>query len=126
MQAFKSILVASVGTFAIVLASAVIAPPIFAQTDSSESDTAITPSFEEPWDTEMPSAGGGPVLAPAPDAPVESEPGSMYVAPPPYGLIERPGLTPISPTSPMLTQSNEFAAPAGGFHPEGGFRGGIR
>ena len=41
----------------------------------------MEPSFEEPW-------SDGQVLTPAPEQPVQPEPGSMYVPPPPVGLID--------------------------------------
>jgi len=95
--------------------------PVFAQSDGdSESGDAYSPSFEEPWTD-------GPVLAPAPSQPEESEPGSMYVPPPAVGLIEPWDHPAISPTSPTLIPPDSMGIPAGGFHPEGGaFHGPIR
>jgi len=69
---------------------------------------AINPSYDETW-------SDGSVLAPAPEQPEASAPESMYVPPGPVGLIERPGLTPISPSSPELLAPDSFARPAGGF-----------
>ena len=86
-----------------------------------------TPAYGENW-------GDGAVLtpapeqyeAPAPEQPEESAPESTFVPQAPYGLIERPGLTPISPTSPELIAPDAFARPAGGFHSTvGGFAGRI-
>jgi len=112
---------------ALVAASAIVfVQPMFAQTDggsTAESGGAVAPSFEEPWG----ESSDGPALAPAPESPVEPQPGSMYVPPPPVGLIERPGLTPISPTSPELLPSTSMAGTGGGFHSfSGGFHGSIR
>ena len=81
-----------------------------------------TPSYGENW-------GDSAVLTPAPEqseGPAseqpESAPESTFVPQAPYGLIERPGLTPISPTSPELIAPDAFARPAGGFHSSvGGF-----
>ena len=106
--------------------------PVFAQQDGGsdaqiyrELGAATPPSFEEPWD-DAASSSEGPALAPAPEESFEPEPGSMFVPQPAVGLIERPGFTPISPTSPTLIQPESFGAPAGGFQPEGGFHGPIR
>jgi hypothetical protein len=102
--------------------------PVFAETyaglpemsaDSQESsdseESPMEPSFEEPW-------SDGSVLTPAPEQPVQPEPGSMYVAPPPVGLIDGLGHPPINPNLPELPpDSMGFAN--GGFHPEGGFQG---
>ena len=89
--------------------------PVFAQSDGESGDN-YSPSFEEPW-------GDGPVLAPAPSQPEESEPGSMYVPPPAVGLIEPFGHPPVSPNSPTLIPPDSMNIPAGGFHPEGAFHG---
>jgi hypothetical protein len=76
-------------------------------------DTVLTPAPEQ-------------YEAPAPEQPQESAPESTFVPQAPYGLIERPGLTPISPTSPELIAPDAFARPAGGFHSTvGGFDGRI-
>lgn len=79
-------------------------------TDPSNSDVAAPPSFsfDEPLDD-------SPVLAPAPEQPEAPAPESMFVPQAPVGLIERPGLTPISPTSPELIPPDSFARPAVGF-----------
>ena len=91
--------------------------PAFAQNDGgsagqiySEAGDATPPSFEEPWDA------GGPALAPAPETPDYVEPGSMYVPPPPVGLIEPENHPAISPTSPTLIPPDSFARPAGVFN----------
>ena len=106
--------------------------PVFAETyagypvtdtqeslDSQESSDSpgptIEPSFEEPW-------SDGQVLAPAPEQPMQTEPGSMYVAPPPVGLIDGVGHPPINPSFPELPP-NSLGSANGGFHPEGGFQG---
>jgi hypothetical protein len=97
--------------------------PVFAQTDGGPAAQAYSdgdayePSFEEPW-------ADGPVLAPAPSQPEDAAPGSMYVPPPPVGLIEVPGHPPISPNSPNLIPPDSLGIPAGGFHPA--FHGPIR
>jgi hypothetical protein len=97
--------------------------PMYGDTAPSYGDT--TPSFAETW-------GDGAVLMPAPGqpealAPEQPEaraPESMFVPQGPVGLIEPPGLTPISPTSPELIPPDAFARPAGGFHSTvGGFNG---
>ena len=115
---------------ALVAASALVfVRPTFAQTvmgDTAESGAAVAPSFEEPWGDGV-SSSDGPALAPAPESPVAPEAGSMYVPPPPVGLIERPGLTPISPNSPALLPSTSMPEAGGGFHSfGGGFHGSIR
>ena len=94
-----------------------IVQPVFAQTD--EAPAAPDESFEEPWTD-------GPILAPAPVQPEEAAPGSMYVPPPPVGLIEPFDHPPISPNSPALIPPDSVGIPAGGFHPEGAFHGPIR
>jgi hypothetical protein len=75
----------------------------------------MEPSFEEPW-------SDGSALTPAPDQPMQPEPGSMYVAPPPVGLIDGLGHPPINPNLPELPPASMGFA-NGGFHPEGGFQG---
>jgi hypothetical protein len=126
MEAFKVTLVASIGACAIVFASALVSVPAgLAQNNPAESGGAIAPSFEEPWGDAM-SSSEGPALAPAPEESVEPESGSMFMPQPSVGLIERPGFTPISPTSPTLIQPESFGAAAGGFQPDGGFHGPIR
>jgi hypothetical protein len=85
--------------------------------DIAPSYAATLPPYEGIW-------GDGSVLtpapeqsvAPAPEEPEYSAPDSTFVPQAPYGLIERPGLTPISPTSPELIAPDAFARPAGGFH----------
>jgi hypothetical protein len=79
-------------------------PPLYGAINPSY----MNPSYDEPW-------GGDSALAPAPEQPEASAPESMYVPQGPVGLIERPGLTPISPTSPELLAPDSFARPAGGF-----------
>jgi hypothetical protein len=93
----------------IVAASALIfVHSSFAQTNPADSGYASPPSFDQPWDD-------GRVRTPAPDQPLASDPGSIYVPPPPVGLLERPGYTPINPTSPELLPPDSFARPADGF-----------
>jgi hypothetical protein len=113
--------------------------PVFAETyagfpvispDSQElspdaQGSSMEPSFEEPWS----DGSGGPALAPAPDQSMQPEPGSMYVAPPPVGLIDGLGHPPINPSFPELPPSGSMGFANGGFHPEGGFQshgGGFR
>jgi len=93
--------------------------------DIAPSYAATLPPYEGTW-------GDGSVLtpapeqsvAPAPEQPEYSAPESTFVPQAPYGLIERPGMTPISPTSPALIAPDAFARPAGGFHSTvGGFAG---
>ena len=80
----------------------------------------MEPSFEEPWS----DGSDGSALAPAPEQPVEPEPGSMYVPPAPLGLIDPVGHPPINPNSPELTPYvSPGVIPNGGFHSEGGFQG---
>ncbi|MGC2494211.1 hypothetical protein [Candidatus Binatus sp.] len=74
---------------------------------------AINPSYINPPYDE--TGGDGAVLAPAPEQPEALAPESMYVPQGPVGLIERPGLTPISPTSPELLPPDSFARPGAGF-----------
>jgi hypothetical protein len=85
------------------------------QESSDSQEPSMEPSFEEPW-------GGGSVLTPAPEQPMQPEPGSMYVAPPPVGLIDGIGHPPINPNFPELPP-NSLGSANGGFHPEGGFQG---
>jgi hypothetical protein len=91
----------------IVAASALIfIRPVFAKTvvgstpemSADTQESSMDPSFEEPWHD-------GPVLTPAPLQPAQSEPGSMYVPPPPVGLIEPFGHPPINPSLPELMPS---------------------
>jgi hypothetical protein len=103
-------------------AALALVPPAFAQTggdslddwqpsmapNQAESEDNGATSFEEPWDD-------GPVMAPAPEQPVDPAPGSTFVAPPPVGLIEPWGHPAISPTSPTLIPPDSFARPASGF-----------
>jgi hypothetical protein len=93
-------------------------PVISSDSQESSPDTegsSMEPSFEEPW-------SDGQVLTPAPDQPMQSEPGSIYVAPPPVGLIDGLGHPPINPNLPELPP-NSMGFANGGFHPEGGFQG---
>jgi hypothetical protein len=93
----------------IVAASAlVLVRPSFAQMNLTGSGEGSPPSFDQPRDD-------GSVLAPAPEQPLDPELGSIYVPPPPVGLLEQPGYTPINPTSPELLPPDSFARPAGGF-----------
>jgi hypothetical protein len=95
-------------------------PPSYAATLPPYGDTAPSygdtpPSFEETW-------RDGSVLTAAPGQPEAPAPESAFVPQGPVGLIERPGLAPISPTSPELIAPDAFARPAGGFQsPVGGF-----
>src|SRR5258708_32646571 len=105
-------------------------PPSYADSapfygDIAPSYAATLPPYEGTW-------GDGSVLTPAPEqaeapAPEQAEapaPESMFVPQGPVGLIERPGLTPISPSSPALISPDAFARPAGRFHRTlGGFAG---
>jgi hypothetical protein len=97
--------------------------PMYGDTAPSYGDT--TPSFAETWGDGaglMPAPGQPEALAP--EQPEARAPQSMFVPQGPVGLIERPGLTPISPTSPALIPPDAFARPAGGFHSTvGGFNG---
>jgi hypothetical protein len=103
-------------------------PPLYGDeaTDPMYGDTPSyggTPSYGQTWgdDTALTPAPEQ-YAAPAPEQPEESAPESTFVPQAPYGLIERPGLTPISPTSPELIAPDAFARPAGGFHSSvGGF-----
>jgi hypothetical protein len=126
-------------TAAIVAASALaFAQPVFAQANtgsdpdnpepwgsttvaSSPDPLESPPSVDQPWAyTNQPShlqSFDGPPLVPAPEQPFDpEEAGSMYVAPPPTGMLELPGHTPINPTSPELIPPDSFARPDGGFH----------
>jgi hypothetical protein len=108
----------------IVAASALVfIRPVFAKTvvgstpemSADTQESSMDPSFEEPWHD-------GPVLTPAPLQPIQSEPGSIYVPPPPVGLIEPFGHPPINPSLPELMPSPSLGIANGGFHPAGGFR----
>jgi hypothetical protein len=98
--------------------------PVFAQTggispseiSTTMQDSSMDPSFEEPW-------GDGPALTPAPQQPVQSQPGSMYVPPPPVGLTEPFGYSPITPDGLDRIPPDSMGIAGGGFHPEGGFNG---
>lgn len=81
--------------------------PVYSDQPNAPSPYEL-PSYDEPFDT-------GPALAPAPGQPAESEPGSMYVPPAPYGLIEVPGHPPISPSSPELIPPDSLGRPATAF-----------
>jgi len=99
-------------------------PPEYSDTapfygDIAPSYAATLPPYEGTW-------GDDSVLTPAPEQAEAPAPESMFVPQGPVGLIERPGLTPISPTSPELIAPDAFARPAGGFHsPVGGYDGRI-
>jgi hypothetical protein len=93
-------------------------PIMSSESQESSPDTegsSMEPSFEEPW-------SDGTDLTPAPDQPMQPEPGSIYVAPPPVGLIDGLGHPPINPNLPELPP-NSMGFANGGFHPEGGFQG---
>jgi hypothetical protein len=94
-------------------------PVISQDTQESSQESSMEPSFEEPWS----DGSDGPVLAPAPEQPLQSEPGSMYVPPPPVGLIDGVGHPPINPSFPELPPPDSLGVANGGFHPEGGFPG---
>ena len=85
--------------------------PVYSDEPNASSPYGL-PSYDE-------SFAGYPALAPAPEQPAESDPGSMYVPPAPYGLVEVPGHPPISPTSPELIPPDSFARPAGSFGYDG-------
>jgi hypothetical protein len=88
--------------------------PVISDTQEASPDTegsSMEPSFEEPW-------SDGPALAPAPEQPMQPQPGSMYVPPPPVGLIDGIGHPPINPNFPELPPASAGIA-NGGFHPEG-------
>jgi hypothetical protein len=95
--------------------------------DIAPSYAATLPPYEGTWgDGSVLTPGPGQAEAPAPEQPEAPAPQSMFVPQGPVGLIERPGLTPISPTSPELIAPDAFARPAGGFHSTvGGFAGRI-
>jgi hypothetical protein len=76
--------------------------------NQAESEDTGAPSFDVPWDD-------GPVMSPAPERPMESERGSMFVAPPPVGLIEPWEHPAISPTSPTLIPPDSMGRPVAGF-----------
>jgi hypothetical protein len=95
--------------------------------DVAPSYAATLPPYEGTWgDDSVLTPAPGPTEAPAPEQAEAPAPESMFVPQGPVGLIERPGLTPISPTSPELIAPDAFARPAGGFHSSiGGFAGRI-
>lgn len=99
---------ASLAATIIATSALVFVHPVFAQTNLTDTGHASPPSFDQPWDD-------GSVLAPAPEQPLDPELGSMYVPPPPVGLIEPSGHPPINPTSPELIPPDSFARPDGGF-----------
>ena len=110
---------------AIIVAASALAfiRPVFAETyagypviSSESQESSMDPSFEEPWHD-------GPDLAPAPEQPIEPEPGSMYVPPAPVGLIDGVGHPPMNPDLPELTPSPSLGIAGGGFHSEGGLPG---
>jgi hypothetical protein len=96
--------------------------PVSAQTHNGSTagilrseESSMDPNFEEPWDDARPSVAG-PALAPAPQEPMNPQPGSMFVPQPPVGLIE-PGDHPaISPYSTTLIPPDSMGRPFGGFH----------
>ena len=108
-------------------AALALTPPVFAQAggasaaetpadnwessvspNQAESEDTGAPSFDVPWDD-------GAAMAPAPEQPVEPAPGSMFVAPPPVGLIEPWEHPAISPTSPTLIPPDSMGRPVAGF-----------
>ena len=108
----------------IVAASALVfIQPVFAQVDGGSArefsadthESSMVPSFEGP-------RGDGLFLMPAPQQPVQSEPGSMYVPPPPVGLNEQFEQPSIHPNSPALMPQHSLGIPYGGFHSAGGYR----
>jgi len=109
-----------------------VMPPSYGDTapfygDVAPSYAATLPPYEGTWgDDSVLTPAPEQSVAPAPEQPEYSAPQSTFVPQAPYGLIERPGLTPISPTSPELIAPDAFARPAGGFQsPVGGFRGPV-
>lgn len=64
------------------------------------SDYGAGQSFDDPSD--------GPVLAPAPLQPFVSESGSMYVPPPPDGLVQTPGTPPVNLSRPQEMLPGSF------------------
>jgi hypothetical protein len=107
-------------------------PPSYGDTapfygDIAPSYAATLPPYEGTWgDDSLLTPAPDQAEAPAPEQPEAPAPESMFVPQGPVGLIERPGLTPISPTSPDLIAPDAFARPAAGFHsPVGGYDGRI-
>jgi hypothetical protein len=85
--------------------------PVYSDEPNAPAPYALR-SYDDPFTA-------GPALGPAPEQPAESDPGSMYVPPAPYGLLEVPGHPPISPTSPELIPPDAIARPAGSFGYDG-------
>ena len=71
----------------------------------------MEPSFEEPW-------SDGTDLTPAPEQPVQPEPGSMYVPPAPLGLIDPVGHPPINPNMPELRHTSHRSSLTAGSIPK--------
>jgi len=103
-------------------AALVFVQPALAQTDGDSAakistgtqESSSVPDPHESWDLTTPSFDS-PALAPAPEEPVDREPGSMFEPAPPVGLIEPWGHPPISPNSPTLIAPDSMGRPAGGF-----------
>ena len=129
MEAFKTILIASLVVMTSVVASALVCiQPVFAQTDGGFAAPEIStgrlgsptvPDLGESSHLTPPSLAG-PALAPAPQEPVDPQ-----WAPMPGGLIPERSGSPIEPwvdpavpaTSPMLTvPPGSMAGPGGGFY----------
>ena len=105
---------ASVAATILAASALVIAQPSFAGgyiagdpqpfgASAGSSDYSAAPSFDEPSD--------GPVLAPAPLQPFVSESGSMYVPPPPDGLVQTPGTPPVNTARPNEMLPGSFGRP---------------
>jgi hypothetical protein len=79
-------------------------------TSPASSGDATPYSFDEPYDYAVPSSDGA-ALAPAPEEPAGTAPGSMFVPPPPVGLVEQYGHPPMNPNLPELMLPNAISRP---------------
>jgi hypothetical protein len=82
-------------------------------TSPANSGVATPYSFDENYDYSAASSDGA-VLAPAPKEPAGTAPGSMFVPPPPVGLVEQYGHPPMNPNFPELMVPNTMGRAAGG------------
>jgi hypothetical protein len=81
-------------------------------TNPANSAEASPYSFDEPYDYPAPSSDGD-ALAPAPEEPADTAPGSVFVPSPPVGLVEQYGHPPMNPNFPELMVPNTMGTPPG-------------
>jgi hypothetical protein len=79
-------------------------------TSPANSGDATPYSFDEPYDYAARSSDGA-ALAPAPEEPADTAPGSIFVPPPPVGLVEQYGHPPMNPDLPELMVPSAIGRP---------------